>query len=58
MKRCYYCDKDMTFYQSEYYTVRKAIKPPRTPYRFIEIGVACEICGDCRTTTFDKWKDK
>ncbi len=53
---CYFCGKDIRF-ASVLYLVRKATKPPYSPYRMMTIGSACETCGETNKTTFDKWKD-
>jgi len=40
-KKCYHCGEDIGF-NSEYYTMQKAIKPPYHHRRFIDIGFVCE----------------
>lgn len=48
---CYYCGKDLLFV-SEYYMVRRAIKPKGFPYRWICIGYACSRCEETNTLSY------
>lgn len=43
---CMYCGTETTFHTV--YVVRKAVKPPHTPYRWKKIGVSCEECIDIK----------
>ena len=42
----------------EYFVVKKANKPPRTPHRWCYVGVACNECGESNETTIDPWVKK
>ena len=37
------------------YIVKEAVKPPRTPHRWKDVGYACDPCGDKKGTYIDKW---
>ena len=39
---CYYCGKDVTHMTR--YEVRRAVKPPGTPFRWETVGWCCERC--------------
>lgn len=57
--KCYYCAGDTFQYGDiEYYEVKKAIKPPFTPHRFVHLGYACLPCVELRKNPpiIDPWK--
>jgi hypothetical protein len=56
MKKCIYCDKDLTFTNYDYFVYRKAIKPPYTPHRWENAGYVCNSCEiEGKPTQEDKW---
>lgn len=57
---CMYCGIDLTFTNYSYYKVRKAVKPPKQPYRFINIGCACDECIEIakHPSVIDGWRCK
>lgn len=53
---CYYCKE--AFGINAYRTlVREATKPPKAPFRWKTIGMACESCEN-KKTNFDRWADE
>ena len=56
--RCYFCKDVMHIASSEYFMVCEATKPPRTPHRWENVGVACDDCGGSNDTHIDPWKNK
>jgi len=56
-KKCYHCGEEIGF-NSEYYVMQKAVKPPFSYRRFIDIGYACESCVEHKhkSTRIDGWR--
>lgn len=56
-KKCYHCGDEIGF-NSSYYRMEKAIKPPKSYRRYIDIGVCCELCieGKNLPTRIDEWR--
>jgi len=52
---CYFCGEKMHIGNYEYFLVQKAEKPPRSPHRWKNVGVACDPCGESNNTRIDPW---
>ena len=51
-ERCLFCHGSLGF-NSPTYTVRKAIKPKGYNHRWMDIGEACETCGEAKQTSYE-----
>jgi hypothetical protein len=45
-KVCMYCKKNLAFTNYEYFVVRKVLKPPHTPHRWVTLGYCCDHCHE------------
>jgi hypothetical protein len=55
---CYFCKARMHIGNYEYFLVQRATKPPKTPRRWANVGVACDPCGGSNNTRIDPWNLK
>lgn len=56
-ENCYYCKDEFGPLQDQY-IVQEAVKPPKTPHRWRQIGAMCETCdSQGKPSHFDKFND-
>ena len=51
---CYFCNHEFGVLES-WWSVRKANKPPSTPFRWGEVGACCTLCVHNNSIQIDPW---